>query len=1257
MPGSNGGSVSAGGHGKPRPWSRRSIAGEGEAEGHPGGHRRRLPAFVVALLSGAVAIVVIVVAPAASGTTSMVRVGTTPRAPAGATNAGAMSPSTSVSGTVVLKPRDNAALQRFIAQVTDRSSPAFHQYLSPGEFASRFGPSQATIDAVRSQLQSDGLIVKSVASDGMFVTFFGSAAKVESAFHTGLSNYRLANGAMGRATTSAPLVPSSIAGSVTAILGLNELVPAHPSAVLHPPASAKGKIKPAVSPAFSHPAGSPTACSGATAAAKAFGGLTDDAIANAYGAFGLYGAGDFGAGQRIALYELEPFARSDIKVFDTCFFGAGAASSMLSRLRVIPVDGGQPAGSGSGEANLDVEDISGLAPGAGIDVYTGVSPGANGLIYDPIDPYVAMINDDKDQVISTSWGLCEQAIQAGQPGLQESENLLFEQAAAQGQTIFDASGDNGSDDCNTNATTSPIAGQNPVSVDDPSTQPYVVSVGGTTINNASGSRPQEQVWNDGAQEGAAGGGISESWTMPAWQSVSKVPGIPFPGGADYTNANSVETQFGYPTGFCQSTVPGATAQTPCRAVPDVSAQADQFTGAITTYQATFGGWTTTGGTSSSAPLWAAMLADTNASAACTAQAATAKGVGFVSPLLYAVASKPQQYAASFNDVAAGNNDIYGVANGQVFPAHTAYDLGSGLGSPRLAGPGGTAGLSFYLCNAAGAGTRPVVSSLSPSAGSVNGGQKLTITGTGFHLGGSAAVAAVEFGGLRIPASSLTLNSPTSITLTVPVARRTVPPTSPAPQDGAGPENVIVVLANGQTSAPGPNATFQYVDTHAAGTVPSVTGVVPVGGSETTPGSVTLLGSGFTGANKVTFGGAEAASFKVDSPNRITVTPPAFSAGVACLPLPKTGPYVGENATNDICQVQVRVADANGTSKTGKILPAYEGAFQLDALGVLEPPPGCGCETAQAPTEYDYVPDPQLTSISTSAGPASLASEKGGTVITVRGIGLNTLTINWADVGDATRAVSQDIDFVFTSGTKLQIVVPRKPLTNDPAQFPFSVNTLAGQSNALTLTYAGLPQVTNVANMDNATQLNGVSGGPDTGGTPIRVIGQGFENQLLAPIQFVDVASPFSLGTQYAYTIHSDTNLTTQTVQQNPAVVDVEVCTVTGCSVNPPHDAFILYPPGAPTVDSVSPSSGPAAGGTAVAVHGQNLGCPVAVFFGDTQVSATATPGLLDCGSTTVVHATSPPGTSRDTVPVAVETAESFFTGSGRSATSAPFTYN
>jgi len=1198
-------------------------------------------------------------APSTTSPLTMQRVQAAPHIPDGATATGALSSTASVTGAVVLKPRDNAALTAFIADVTTKGSPAYHDYLAPGAFAGRFGPTHATIATVKRALEADGLHVTNVASDGLLLSFTGSADAVESTFHTGLTRYRLANGSKGQATTSAVELPSDIATSVSSVVGLNDLVQEQPAGITT--TSTPPPYPAAKAPKFAHPAGSPTACSAATADAESFGGLTDDQIANAYGAFGLYKAGDVGTGQHIGIFELEPFLASDIQTFDTCYFGATAASAMISRLNTVNVDGGNPAGPGSGEAILDIDDVSAMAPGADIDVYE-----APNNSFGAIDEYAAIVDNDVDNEVSSSWAECEQAIELAEPGIQQAENFLFEQAAAQGQSVFSSSGDTGDDECNEFRYPYPISGQNPLSVLDPGSQPYVVSVGGTTITDAT-EPPTEQVWNDGANWGAGGGGISQSWAQPAWQQDSKVPGIVEPGSTDYTQANGVETALGYPTGFCQSTLPGATADTACRTVPDVSAQADEFTGAVTVYSTEFespsspDGWSTIGGTSSSSPIWASMLALINASATCASNPATATGVGFVSPLLYGVASNAKAYAASFNDVTVGNNDIYGLDNGQVFPATTGYDLASGLGSPRLTGKGGTAGLAAYLCAYAGStkATAPTVSGLTPSFLPTTGGT-VTITGTGFMVHKTSDVAGVQVGSFALPATAVTVNSSTSITATFPVSADTLPPGSPSPQDGSGPANVIVSLLDGKSSAASAVATLEYVDESAGNVVPSVTGVSPYGGSEAGAAPVTIFGSGFTGATQVTFGGVPATGFTIKSPYEITLTPPAYGAETC-------GPSVaGESPTTDICQVQVQVTNAYGTSTDGTILPPYEGpTLPYTNMAVTALPPDCGCEEMPAPTEYDYVPVPTVTSISTSQGPASLADAYGGTVVTVTGTGFDPLTGEWANIGDPTQDSSvyycENPGCIYVSGTEVQfeappIVATGAPAPVQPTSLPFSIKTIAGQSNELPLTWAGVPTVTAVANTSGTGSVDGVYGSADTGGTAVTVTGAGFD-QAVGPIGFVDAASPFSLGTQYNYDVASDTSIGTETVQQNPALVDVEVCSVSGCSYNPPADLYILYPPGSPVVTSVSPKSGPAAGGTEVVITGQNLGCVTGVFFGTVPAATFSNAeALLDCGSFDTVDVTAPPGTAGTKVPVTVTTVESEVTGSGPSTSKATFTY-
>jgi hypothetical protein len=464
----------------------------------------------------------------------------------------------------------------------------------------------------------------------------------------------------------------------------------------------------------------------------------------------------------------------------------------------------------------------------------------------------------------------------------------------------------------------------------------------------------------------------------------------------------------------------------------------------------------------------------------------------------------------------------------------------------------------------------------------------------------------------------------------------------------------VTAADGESSAPGPASTLQYVDEKSASPIPAVTGVVGYGGSETAPARVTILGSGFTGATGATFGGVAAATFKVVNSNTITATPPAYSGSTKCSPLPTSGVYQGENATNDICQVQVQVTSAHGSSALGKILPPYEGAISFDSLADLVAPPHCGCEIAQAPTEYDYAPAPSISSVSTSAAtPSSLASENGGTVVTITGKGFNPLTIDWVDVGAPTLASSQDFSYAYMTGTQVQIAVPAQATSVDPESEPLYVKSLAGLSAASSVVYAGVPTVT--AALNTALGRNGAA---DSGGAPVMLSGQGF-GQAVGPLLFYDTSSmqPPIYATQYTYTIASDKTITTQSPASLPGLDNVEVCSVTACSLNPPADYFYLYPPGNPTVDSISPSSGPAGGGTAVQIHGHNLGCVTGVFFGTVVAEKFSnSQAVLDCGSTDLVDATSPPGKAGSTVVVTVTTVESDFTGSGPSRSTATFTY-
>jgi hypothetical protein len=1222
----------------------------------------------------------------------MVVVTGAPRIPPGDGALGAATASSTETGIVVLRPLDEAGLTSFISAVTDKSSPLFHQYLAPGEFANRFGPKRATIVAVRAQLTAEGLRVTKVSSDGLLVSFSGSAATVESAFRTGIERYRLPNGTIGQATSSAVRVPSTIAGSVIGVVGLDDLVAARPAYVRPGPISVQRSFPAAKAANFSHPAGSPNACILAQQEAETSGGLTDDQIANAYGAFGLYRAGDFGRGQNIAVYELQPFLATDIENFDTCYFGATEAAQMSgvkgvlagSRLSVTAVDGGevQPgSGSENAESTLDIEDVSALAPEANIDVYEAPNTPSGGL-----DEFSQIVNDDVDQIVTASWGGCEQLVELGEPGVQAAENLLFEQAAAQGQTVLSAAGDAGDDECNVGRSVTPPSGQNLLSVLDPASQPYVLSVGGTTIDDAT-QPPSEHVWDDGAAWGAGGGGISQSWAMPSWQQpVANTADNP----TDIANAEAFESQTKAESApfttltFCDGTL-GLPSGTLCRETPDVSAQADEFTGAVTIYgkslsYGSLGGWTTIGGTSSATPIWAAVLALVNASPTCSVDKINGvQDVGFASPLLYAIAADPTAYSRSFNDVVSGNNDDFGLDNGLVFPARAGFDMASGLGSPQLTTPNGGNGLAFYMCDFAGQLEPPILIGLSPSSGSTSGGYSVTVSGSGFGTTDSPEVSGVQVGGAH--ATSVRVTSATTLTATFPPAATTLPAGSSG--SGAGPAEVVVTLKNGESSFPNAKSVFEYEDESVAQLpIPSVTSVGPYAGLESAPAPVTVHGSGFTGATEVSFGGVTVPNFTIESPYEIILTPPAYSSQ-ACAPLPTTGVYAGENATNDICQVQVVVTNANGSSATSTILPPYEGALNFDSMGGPIVP--SGYEVMPQPTEFDYIPAPKVTSVSTGtvadlqkycASPASalcnadlLVSEAGGlpaNLVTVDGTGMNDVTLNFATLGAPTNE-SSIVYPVAATGTSLELVAPAlpksdKPPTVGPFSLPVGFASIAGPSNESSVVYAGVPNVTKVVNP--LTHNDGVSDSvacasspPGSGcGTPLDISGQGLL-QAVGPIGFVDNETGFSLGTQYNFAVRSDTRITTESVAQNPAVADVEVCTVTNCSHDPETDVLFVYPPGNPNIDTMAPAGGPAQGGNEVVLDGANLGCVVAVAFGKVVTyEATNSKALLVCGSTDQLTVAAPPGIAGTEVRVEVATVESVLDPSGHVSNSATYTY-
>ncbi|MGH2868951.1 MAG: protease pro-enzyme activation domain-containing protein [Solirubrobacteraceae bacterium] len=606
--------------------------------------------------AGALAVLALV--PASAATAATLRIGGAASVPRTALAVGRPPPRTRLHVTFTLAPRDPRALAAYARAVSTPGTSLYRHFLTPAQFARRFGAASGQIALVRSWLRARGLTPGPVSAGALSIPVWASAGALEHGLRIPLHRLSLSRGRTALVTGAARAVPARIAAVVQSVIGLNTVSRRRPLLARAPRRpGAPGSAAPVTpqAPVTPHAATSgPQPCSAARSTATAQHAYTADQIASAYGFPGLYQGGNRGAGTTVAMYELEPVSSSDLASYQSCY-------GLQTALSYVPVDGGAGSGVGSGEAALDIENLIGLAPAANVIVYTGPNSNSGSPGSGPYDTFSAIINQDRAQVVSVSWGECE-----AQLGVSDAraENTLFEQAAAQGQTIVAASGDSGSEDCNAGGGLP----QTQLAVDDPSSQPLVMGVGGTTLSSL-GPRPGESVWNDGGnvagsllQPGAGGGGISGLWTMPGGQFNASL-------GLNVLAAGANGAQCGAPGGYC-------------RQVPDVAADANPATGYVIYWNGSgtspgqTAGWQVIGGTSGAAPVWAALVALADSSPACGRAP-----LGDAIPALYRSASA--DYAGTFNDVQSGNNDFAGT-NGGRYAAGPRYDEATGLGSANAA---------------------------------------------------------------------------------------------------------------------------------------------------------------------------------------------------------------------------------------------------------------------------------------------------------------------------------------------------------------------------------------------------------------------------------------------------------------------------------------------------------------------------------------------------------------------------------------------
>jgi hypothetical protein len=1046
---------------------------------------------------------------------ALVAVGGLARVPSGSVALGPLGSARSISLGIAIEPSRPAALSAYAAAVATSGNPLFHRYLSASAFEADFAPSVATVKRLESSLRALGFHVGTLPADRLLLPVSASAGVVDRSLHTNLVKYRLPSGATGWSASVAPELPRSVAAGISSVVGLDNLTTSSTSI------SREDRVSAPETRSLGHAAvsTSPGACGAANDAARRSGGWTEADIAQAYGVTGLYGKGDLAAGQTIGIFELEPFLMSDVATFDRCIFG----ESHTSQISLQKLDGFDLSGPGEGEAALDVEEISALAPDARILVYE-----APNTTFGALDEYAAMVSQDQANVLSTSWGECEQALQVGAPDATQLENTLFEEAAIQGQTAFASAGDDGSDDC----ANTPFSSGSPVSpylsVDDPGAQPYVISVGGTSL--LSDRQPLgadgETVWNDGTSGGAGGGGLSSLWSIPEWQADLGVPGLATSGARETPDVSaSANPSHGTVVYISSpSSSPGSGQLLPNR---------QRGAGSL-------GSWGTIGGTSAAAPIWAAIAAEIAGSGvtgtSCSALPSTAGGpdLGFLAPELYAVAAS--EYSASFNDIVKGDNDVFALGKG--YEAGAGYDLASGLGSPDVTN-GASPGLAAYVCAAATGAVitpplAPVIAALSPPSGPSSGGNTLAVQ-LASALPSGATVQA-EIGASR---ATVLASSGSSVDLLVPAS--VVTAAAPA-FAAAGPARVTLTIStpNGTVSTGASSAaSYQYLDEAGTSRAPTVTGIGPSAGSPEGGNVVTVYGSDFAGSSDaVSFGGRQGQSVQVLSNSELRVVVPPESSTTAC----STGPGFYPATT---CQVEVVVTNADGTSPPTTILPAISGPIVFSPMGVVEPAPGT--EVAPTATEYDYSVPPVISALSPRYASPSL-----GQPITITGTGFNFDTFYWVNFGPVGATQSEQVKITYLSNTEVKIAPPDGP-RSEPSVLRggVSIQSGGGVSNVERFGYAGVPRVLALSSHEGSTN----------GGALLRVSATKALGTL--SVDFVTVAGRDRAAQIIRSTRVSerDNVVTVHTPRTSARTVNVELCTAAGCSrATPSKDTYVFRRP-------------------------------------------------------------------------------------------------
>lgn len=483
---------------------------------------------------------------------------------------------------LILPLSNESELDQVLQELYDPKSPSYHQFLSVEEFTDRFGPSQAEYNEVLNFAKANGLQVTGTYPNRLVVNVSGTVANVERAFHVNMGVYQ--HPTENRTFFAPDQEPSpNLPFALWHVSGFDNFSIPHPASLLQAAKPQASKTR-----------------SGATGSGPNGYFIGSDMRAAYYGGTALTGAG-----QAVGLVEFAGYNTADVTNY---FKNVGQKCS-------VPINGVALNGSSLNctgrcddtEQVLDIEQAISMAPGLSqVRVY--VSPSSDSSIFNK------MASENVCKSLACSWGWS--------PADPSVDDPIFKELAAQGQTLFVASGDSGS------------YGRRSADVY-PADDAYVTSVGGTDLVTASagGAWKSESAWSD------SGGGISPNKiAIPSYQLTNGVITTANKGSKTYRNS------------------------------PDVAAEAN--TDNYICYDSTCGGgW---GGTSFAAPRWAGYLALANQQAVTSGY----KTLGFINPTLYTI-GLGKNHAANFHDIISGNNGMYSTTTG--------YDLVTGWGSPAGSG--------------------------------------------------------------------------------------------------------------------------------------------------------------------------------------------------------------------------------------------------------------------------------------------------------------------------------------------------------------------------------------------------------------------------------------------------------------------------------------------------------------------------------------------------------------------------------------------